>query len=495
LPKYTPKTKPFPHQSRATLAAARARNYMVMFEPRLGKSKVALDYSGLLALKGEVRRVLILAPRIALPVWERELQKHFPYAYHAETFEEEWDSIGVPIEGPTVQFFLAGREEMFRRTRDEDGDLLKAPKQVELERWTPDAIVVDESHEYKRPGGRGAQDLWRLVSRLRKARKDELGRPYVVELTGTPSAKGWRDLFAQFRIMDDRILGTSASDFDDLYCVYGVGPRKYTVIYYRNLSHLQKKIEAHSIACTAEEAGLAGKIAWQVLPCTLPPRVKEKYDELAETYVTEVDGQLVTAANPGVKRLRLLQITSGFLTDGTQIHRTKLAVAQGWLQLLRDQGEQVVIYCRFTAEVDAVAGLARKCGYLTSVVDGRTKQRDRTNAIAEFQRGPAGGRPKALVFQYQSGSRAIELTAAAEVLYTSLPDGWVDFWQTLNRVRGPNQKRPVRITAICASGTVDRSVLYGLRAKEDIHRLLLRDPKRFLTGGYVVDDTMSTTTE
>jgi hypothetical protein len=38
---------------------------------------------------------------------------------------------------------------------------------------------------------------------------------------------------------------------------------------------------------------------------------------------------------------------------------------------------------------------------------------------------------------------------------------------------------------------VDRSVLYGLQMKEDIHRLIMKDPKRFLTGGY---DTIRTQT-
>jgi hypothetical protein len=33
--RYKPKTKPFPHQGRATLRAAKARNYALFMEPRL----------------------------------------------------------------------------------------------------------------------------------------------------------------------------------------------------------------------------------------------------------------------------------------------------------------------------------------------------------------------------------------------------------------------------------------------------------------------------
>ena len=481
--KYVPRTKPFKHQSRATIAAVRQRNHAVFFEPRLGKTKVALDYSGVLALKGELKRVLVIAPRIALDVWKTEIHKHYPFDYHAETFDEEWGPglvyprASIVMPWAPMQFFLAGREETFRVTRR--AGKLQRPKQRELEEWCPDAIIIDESHEYKRPGGRGAQDCWRLVRRLRHQRQD--GRPYVLLLTGTPSAKGWRDIFAQFRIMDDSLLGTNASLFDEKHCVYGQGPRKYTIIRYRNISKLQSIIDAHSTSCTAEAAGLAGKISFQILRFDLPPRIRKAYDDLAENFVTEVDGELVTAANVGVKRLRLLQITSGFLTSGRRLHRGKIDTAGAYLELLAQQKENVVVYARFTAEVDAVAEAARKSKFDVRVVDGRTSHRDRAEALRWFGVGRSA-KPRAIVFQYQAGSRAIELTAAAEVVFLSLPDGWVDFWQCLNRVRGPNQKRPVRITAICGRGTVDLSVLYGLRRKEDIHRLLMKDPRRFLTG-------------
>lgn len=449
----------------------------MFFEPRLGKSKVALDYAAILALKGECRRILILAPSIALDVWASELHKHFPYWYHAETFEEEW--YGITKDRPTFQwghphFFLAGREETFRAVRAATN--LKRPKQEELERWDPDAIIIDESHQYKRPGGRAAQDAWRLVRRLRKKRGD--GRPYVVLLTGTPNPKGWRDLFAQFRIMDESLFGTNAGSFDEDHVVRGTGRRKWTILRYNQLPKLQRIVNHHSITCTARQAGLEGKLFWQVLPVTLPSKVKDLYDELAEEYIVETEHGVVDAANQGVLRLRLLQVTSGFLTGGEQIHDTKMAALRAYADNLRDQRESVVVYCRFTAEVDAAVEVLEGVGYEVDVLDGRTKRRDRGGVISGFQRGRTDG----LVVQHQAGSLAIELTAAAEAIFPTLPDDWVAFWQCLNRLRGPNQKRPVRITAISAKSTVDRRVLRGLIKKEDWHGDLMKDPHRFLRG-------------
>src|SRR5262252_7075646 len=144
-------------------------------EPRLGKSKVALDYAAILAMKGEVRRVLILAPSIALDVWRSELRKHYSLSYTVEDFDYEWPSVVRNGNHARTEFFLAGRGETFRAVRAATN--LRRPKQEILERWDPDAIVVDESHQYKRPGGRAAQDAWRLVRRLRK-RRGGGGRPY-----------------------------------------------------------------------------------------------------------------------------------------------------------------------------------------------------------------------------------------------------------------------------------------------------------------------------
>jgi SNF2 family DNA or RNA helicase len=276
--------------------------------------------------------------------------------------------------------------------------------------------------------------------------------------------------------MDPTILGTNAGDFDEEYCVYGQGPRKYTVIRYRNLKRLERIIHAHSTVCTAVEAGLEGKLFFQTLDTDLPQRVRDRYNEMAEEFVTEVDGQVVTAKNAGVKRLRLLQITGGFLTDGTQLHHAKLDTTKEWLSLLHEQGEHVVVYARFTAEVIALEKLCRSLKFSTYRVDSSTR-RERATYISEFQKAKS---PAAIVAQVQALSQAVELTNAAEVVYYGLPDGWVDFFQAMNRVRGPNQHRPVRVTAICARNTLDRNVFYSLQMKEDIHATLMRNPHRFL---------------
>ncbi len=317
-----------------------------------------------------------------------------------------------------------------------------------------------------------------MVRRLRKRGVE--GMPYVLLLSGTPNPKGWRDLFSQFRIMDESILGTSAAQFDAKHCIYGHGPRRYTVVQYQNVPQLLKKIRAHSITVSAEEAGLGGKQFWNSIKVDLPDAVSKIYQKFSEDMIVELEGGgEISAKNSGVRRLRCLQIAGGFLTDGTQLHGRKVQAAKDWLKVLLDQDESCIVYARFLPEVEALGEAAELVGYRVGVIQGSTPGADRRRHIAALQRG---SKPTALVFQVATGHQAIELSAAAEVVYYSVPDSWVHYWQSLNRVRGPNQSRPVRYTHILARGTVDVSAMAGLRNKEDAHQTMMRNPRRYLRG-------------
>jgi hypothetical protein len=440
-------------------------------EPRLGKTKAAIDVANIWALKsGGALRVLVLAPKIALGVWEEELEQHCTLDYSVEGYE--W----YEGDGETLQFFLAGREATMRASRVK-GKLVRT-KQRTLEEFDPHLIIIDESHEYKRPGGRGAQDAWRMVKRLRK--RSGNGMPYVLLLSGTPNPKGWRDLFAQFRIMDESIFGPSVAKFDHKHCIFGHGARRFSVVSYQNVPALLRKVRAHSITVSAEEAGLAGQQFWNSVKVDLPNAVSKMYQKFSEDMIVQLEGGgEISAKNSGVRRLRCLQIAGGFLTDGTFLHDAKVKATKEWLKVLLDQSESCIIYARFLPEVQALGDVAELVGYRVGVIQGSTPGLDRRRYIKALQRNT---RPTALVFQVATGHQAIELSAAAEVVYYSVPDSWVHYWQSLNRVRGPNQSRPVRYTHILARGTVDVSAMAGLRNKEDAHQTMMRNPRRYLQG-------------
>lgn len=472
------KTKPYPHQLKAMKRALRQGSHAFFFEPRLGKTKAALDTVSVQHVRGNVQKVVVIAPLIALDVWVQQIQQHLSVPARIKVIGEkpfEYLPYVVASDHKWLKFYLVNYDKFSRRGEDE---AYRNDHLASVERWSPDCIILDESQRVKSAGAVRSQALWRMVRRLRTGPGHRHGYPHVYLLTGTPSPKGYLDLFSQFRILDDSVFGTSKASFENHFCIYGLGSRKYTVVGYRNKDVLLEKVRNYSSVVTAKKAGLAGVQHFNPIRIKLPPQVRRKYEQVAEDFVAEIQGELVEAANPGVRRLRLLQITGGFSTSGRCYHQAKVRALSDYTTDLFQQQEHVVVYARFLAEVDVVAECLTKVGYHTWVITGSTPRKDRTKAIRAF----GYGAPSALVFQVETGSLAIDLSRAAEVVFYSLPDSWGTFYQCLERVLGPNQKRPVRYTLLLASGTVDQSVLETLRAKRDIHAELMKHPREFLYG-------------
>lgn len=473
MSKYTPKTKPYPHQSRATVRALKAKNFGIFMEPRTGKTKVALDYCGVMAMKKPGLKVAVLCPATVVETWLAQIGMHFPHYAIVEDSTYEYDFPGNT--DYITQFLILSHEEIRHRTRK--AGKYTYTRQKEFESFRPDVVIDDESHRHKRAGGVGAQFLWRSLERMRIARDD--GKPYVLLLTGTPTPKDWRDIFAQYRIMDPSIFGTSKADFEDLYCIYGKAQwNKWNVVKWPRKRELLRKIRDHSITVTEEEAGLVNKKFIQRFHFELPAQAKKLYNEMAEHLVAEIeDGVVIDAANAGVRRLRLLQIVGGFTTEGSIIHQAGLDRTRQYVQLLAEQDQPFILYARFSPEVRALVRLCREAKLDVGQIVGGQTRHDRTEAIKRFQEARG---VRAMVAQVDAASVGIELSAAREVVYYSLPDGWESWRQSMSRVLGPNQRGAVRYTILQARGTLAPSVLQGLIRKEDIHAEMMRNPRRFL---------------
>ena len=479
--RYQPKTTPFPHQAKATLKAVRAirnhhRGFAFFMEPRTGKTKAALDAVAILHLLKEVDRVAILCPKVALEIWDVEIRRHFPFRAEMEDYQYRWVN-NPDHRGPkhTVRFCLLGYERAARRERHRGK--WQRPYLAEIEAGKPDLLILDESHRLKRPGGVTAQGVWRMVRRLRDAQG---GRPYVLILTGTPTPQGKRDIFAQYRILDERIFGSAVSSFDEDFVVRSKNPKTpWKINGYRNERKLDRRIRAHSFSISADAAGLAREQFTQNLSVQLPEEVMLRYEELADFFIAKFGETIVEGKNAGAVRTRLLQVTGGFTTEGRLLHTAKVEKLRAYLELLQEQGDSVLVYCRFLPEVAASVDVAQDCGYRAFPFTGSTSDKDRALALATLAQDR---RPTAICFQVQAGSLALDLSTAAESVFYSLPDGWEAYWQSRNRVLGPRQLRAVRYTHLLAVGTLDRNVLRNLQHKENLHAEMVKSPRRYLRG-------------
>lgn len=430
-------------------------------DPRTGKTKVAIDVVYMLAQRWGLPhiRAQVICPLSVVDIWHEELSKHAP--------------------NQTISWRIVNYDRVSRRETNEKGRY-EYPEGAKIEKYRPHFLILDESHRCKTAGSNRSQFLWRMVRRLRTAPRGlAITFPRVLLLTGTPNPKGWIDLFAQFRIVDPSLLGTSKAQFEETYAIYGQHHNKYRIVAYRNKKQLLKIIRANSTQIPMHTIHMP-TVAYEQVSIHLPSQIREAYAKLAEDFIVTIQSITLEAANAGVRALRLRQLTGGFTTSGTIIHRCKTDVLRDLLFDL--QGEKVTLYANYRAEVEACAKLCREMAFETRQIDGRTSEADRTEARHSFQSPESKSKSMALVFQVQTGSLGIDLSACSEVIFFSLPAGWDSYKQACDRFVAIGKNTPIRIRHLIAVGTLDVSMIHALRTKADMHGELMRTPRSFLFG-------------
>jgi SNF2 family DNA or RNA helicase len=330
---------------------------------------------------------------------------------------------------------------------------------IEGVKWS--AIVLDESHRIKAPGGKASRYLAKLATKQQHARR--------LCLTGTPMPHSPLDLYGQFRFLDPQVFGTSYTRMRARYAECDLRfPSK--VKRWRNQDELAAKLDAHSWRVTADDVLDLPDAIHETLTVELTPKVQRFYRVMEKEMAAEIDAGTVTAANALTKLLRLAQATGGYARvdeggmvaiDGTP---TKRLVLQDRLEDL-PATEPVVVFCRFRTDLDDVAAAARELGREYAEVSGERKDLERWQA----------GDATILGVQMQSGGVGIDCSRAAYAFYYSLGYSLGDYEQSLARLRRPGQTRCVRYYHLVCKGTVDEQVYAALRERRNVVDAVLRN--------------------
>jgi SNF2 family DNA or RNA helicase len=327
---------------------------------------------------------------------------------------------------------------------------------IEAVRWS--AIVLDESHRIKAPGGVASRYLARLASKHPHARR--------LCLTGTPMPQSPLDLYGQFRFLDPQVFGTS---FARMRARYAECDHRFPskVKAWKNQAELAARLDAHSWRVTADEVLDLPEVIHEVLPVELSAATARFYRRLESDMVAEIEQGTVTANNVLTKLLRLQQATGGY----AKVDATSLPVPidgdPAKRMMLHDRledlpaNEPVVVFCRFRTDLDDVAATARQLGREYAEVSGDSSRR---GDLERWQRGDA----VILGVQIQSGGVGIDCSRAAYAVYYSLGFSLGDYEQSLARLRRPGQTRCVRYYHLVCQGTVDEQVYAALRARRNV---------------------------
>lgn len=445
------KTTPWAHQLRAYHFAKALPSVMLALDMGVGKTKISID----LIINHGWQRVLILCPKSVVQVWPLEFQKHGAVPVGtlalddgsvAQRTKKMTDFLALQTARRQPAIVVANYDAAWRTPID------RAMLSAE---W--DAVICDESHRIKAPGGKAALFCSMLGDRV----------PNRLTLTGTPLPHSPLDAYAQYRFLDKGIFGTSFVNFRARYAVMG-GFNGKQVLSYQNQDDFHEKFYSIAYRVKSEDVQSLPEAIDVVRPVVISAYARKLYDTLKKEFVVGVGDGTVTASNALTRLLRLQQVGSGWAkqdrnietgVDGelVQIDQAKQDVLADLLEDLNDE-EPIVVFCRFHHDLEAVHTVAAALGRGSLELSGRR------NELQSWQSGAA----PILAVQTQSGGVGINLVRARYCVFYSLGFSLGEYLQARKRTHRPGQDRSVTYFHLVATKTVDEDVYKALEARQDV---------------------------
>jgi len=312
-------------------------------------------------------------------------------------------------------------------------------------------LLVHNCHRAKAPGGKFSRYLSRLADQV----------PRRLALTGTPLPHSPLDAYAQYRFLDRSIFGSSFNRFKNRYAVQG-GFQGHEIVDWQRMDEFSKNFHEIAFECSTEEAfDLPDEMDIR-RSAKLEKSAQKVYASMAAHFWAEVEKGEVTAANALVKLLRLQQCTSGWMkNDAGEMIRVSTAKQKLLEDILEDfpTSTPLVIFVRFTKDIDAVREVCEKQGRLVGEVSGQRKD------LADDGTFPEGY--DVMVCQIQSGSLGVNLSRASTAFFYSWGWNLGDVEQARARIRHPDQVEKLQFIHLVIEQSIDERMMVCLKNRRD----------------------------
>ncbi|RXG49011.1 hypothetical protein VDGE_04707 [Verticillium dahliae] len=155
-----------------------------------------------------------------------------------------------------------------------------------------------------------------------------------------------------------------------------------------------------------------------------------------------------------------------FVTDSG-----KLAMLDGLLFKLKNEGHRVLLYFQMTRMIDLMEEYLTYRNYKYCRLDGSTKLEDRRDTVADFQT-----RPEIFIFllSTRAGGLGINLTTADTVIfYDSDWNPTIDS-QAMDRAHRLGQTKQVTVYRLITRGTIEERIRKRALQKEEVQRVVIQ---------------------
>lgn len=311
----------------------------MLLEMGLGKTVITLTAIDVLINElFEVDRVLVIAPkRVAEDTWTREHAK-WDHLRHLRVSKV----LGSPEQRRRA---LAVDADIYVIGRDNVVWLVEQCRQD----WPFGMVVIDELSSFKNPQAKRFRALKKVIPKASR----------VVGLTGTPSANGLMDLWAEIYLLDrGERLGHTLGAYREKY--FRPGARNgYVVFKWEPLRGSREKIEAAisdiCISMSADDYLTLPKRIDNLIPVKLSPQEMKQYKTMEAEQLLHIDDEDVVALNAAAVMTKLLQIANGsvYSHEGNvvRLHDAKL---EALLEIIDTTDSPVLIFYSYKHDLAAI---------------------------------------------------------------------------------------------------------------------------------------------
>lgn len=240
-----------------------------------------------------------------------------------------------------------------------------------------------------------------------------------------------------------------------------------------NHDTLWKFLENYSICWTAKD--MYGEVDEFIVRDVVPmhPQVEEKYRNFESQGIADIEGAVISATSGGVDSLRVRQMLAHphkislpieWDHRGEVLRKQEYSLFEGITPKLEriveyaEEGQPIIIFGSFTAEIEAIADTLRKKDFKVGVIHGQVSQSGRNTVDEKFRAGELD----AVVCSAATAGIGLNWGHVDTVIFHSLNYGDDEFLQAVARAKRGIRTNPLRIVLLEYEDSIDQLIMWAV---------------------------------
>lgn len=358
----------------------------------------------------------------------------------------------------------------------------------ELNKMNFGAVVFDEAHRGK--------DGKALQTRAIKAAAGDT--PIRIALTGTPTANDVTDLWSILNFLDpkefpsrtrwiDRYIETMSNIFGGMMVlgVRATARAEFDAMIAPRMRRMSEDVILDFLP----------PIVYERRDCEMSAKQAKAYKTMRDESIAELeDGTVMVSTSPMIQSKRLLQFASSYAemdvettTDEYGFPKVKQRAIltdpstklDAFMEDIASFGKESVAVMAVSRQLlELLSARLTKAGIKHGMITGTTSEDDRQEAMDDFQ----AGKIQFILFTTGAGGTGVTLTAARYLCRLQIPFSFVDYKQSLRRVRRIGSERHENIIVLdyITEDTLDSHVFDVVAQKEENFEDVVKDKDALL---------------